>query len=505
MRQRFTPPVWDERGTWKHVLGTDRLGRDLLSRIIWGSRVSLTAGVLTVLLASVVGAGVGLIAGYYGGRVDTVLMRVTDATMSFPVILLALILAVTIGPSFVNVVIAIAVILWARYARVIRGQVLTLMELDFITARIAGASAGRIILRHLFPNTLNTLVVLDDSAGRLRHHRGSVALVPRRRHPPPTPAWGSMIAEVAPVTSAWWVSFFPGSRSLSYSPSTCWATGCATRSTPSSASSERAHGVGHARSSSSGRSDRAQRRSICRADGRAPVTVLERGRVGDAASSASAAGVGSATRPSALALESLGRWPISTASSRRRLATAEAAASESRLTTRAEARATVGEQRADGVPVELVDAAAAHRLAPGLSPDCRGGVHRAIDGQAEAATVGAWATAVRRVGVRIEEGVGAVSLVVEGRQGRGRRGATASACRATPCSWPRRLERPLLAKIGVKLPFHGRGLQMLLTDQAPASLTPVVGCSGRPLSLKQLADGAYLIGGVGPRAFPTSR
>ena len=212
LRRRFTPPVWDERGTWQHVLGTDRLGRDLLSRIIWGARVSLTAGVLTVLLASVVGAGVGLIAGYYGGRVDTVLMRVTDATMSFPVILLALILAVTIGPSFVNVVIAIAVILWARYARVIRGQVLTLMELDFITqARIAGASAGRIIVRHLFPNTLNTLVVLTTlQVGYVIIVEASLSFL-GAGIPPPTPAWGSMISEGRDfVTSAWWVSLFPG-------------------------------------------------------------------------------------------------------------------------------------------------------------------------------------------------------------------------------------------------------------------------------------------------------
>jgi peptide/nickel transport system permease protein len=212
LRQRFTPPVWDARGTAKHLLGTDRLGRDLLSRIIWGSRVSLTAGVLTVLLASAVGAGVGLVAGYYGGRVDTLLMRVTDATMSFPVILLALILAVTVGPSFLNVVIAIAVILWARYARVIRGQVLTLMELDFITqARIAGASTVRIIIRHLFPNTLNTLVVLTTlQVGYVIIVEASLSFL-GAGIPPPTPAWGSMIAEGRDfVTSAWWVSFFPG-------------------------------------------------------------------------------------------------------------------------------------------------------------------------------------------------------------------------------------------------------------------------------------------------------
>src|SRR5436309_9035193 len=209
---RFTPPVWDEKGTWAHVLGTDRLGRDMLSRIIWGARVSLTAGVLTVLLASAFGAGVGLVAGYHGGRVDTVLMRITDATMSFPVILLALILAVTVGPSFVNVVIAIAVILWARYARVIRGQVLTLMGLDFITqARIAGASASRIILRHLLPNTLNTLVVLITlQVGYVIIVEASLSFL-GAGIPPPTPAWGSMIAEGRDfVTSAWWVSFFPG-------------------------------------------------------------------------------------------------------------------------------------------------------------------------------------------------------------------------------------------------------------------------------------------------------
>lgn len=212
LRLRFRPPVWDERGTWEHPLGTDRLGRDILSRIIWGSRVSLAAGVLTVLLASAFGAAVGLVAGYHGGRVDAALMRVTDATLSFPVILLALILAVTVGPSFVNVVVAIAVILWARYARVIRGQVLTLMELDFIAqARLAGAGAGRIIGTHLLPNTLNTLVVLVTlQIGYVIIVEASLSFL-GAGIPPPTPAWGSMIAEGREfVTTAWWVSFIPG-------------------------------------------------------------------------------------------------------------------------------------------------------------------------------------------------------------------------------------------------------------------------------------------------------
>jgi peptide/nickel transport system permease protein len=212
LRLRFRPPVWEERGSWAHPLGTDRLGRDMLSRILWGSRVSLAAGVLTVLLASAVGAAVGLVAGYYGGRVDAALMRVTDATLSFPVILLALILAVTVGPSFANVVVAIAVILWARYARVIRGQVLTLMELDFIAqSRIAGAGAWRIISRHLLPNTFNTLVVLVTlQIGYVIIVEASLSFL-GAGIPPPTPAWGSMIAEGRDfVTTAWWVSSLPG-------------------------------------------------------------------------------------------------------------------------------------------------------------------------------------------------------------------------------------------------------------------------------------------------------
>jgi peptide/nickel transport system permease protein len=212
LRKKFTPRVWEEKGSWSHPLGTDRLGRDMLTRILYGARVSLAVGALAVLLASAVGAAVGLVAGYYGGRVDAALMRVTDATLSFPVILLALILAVTVGPSFTNVVVAISVILWARYARVIRGEVLTLMELDFIAqARIAGAGAWRIITRHLVPNTLNTLVVL------ITLQVGYVIIVEAALSflgagiPPPTPAWGSMIAEGRDfVTSAWWVSFLPG-------------------------------------------------------------------------------------------------------------------------------------------------------------------------------------------------------------------------------------------------------------------------------------------------------
>jgi peptide/nickel transport system permease protein len=212
LRARLTPPAWSEGGSWNHPLGTDRLGRDLLARVLFGARVSLAAGVLAVLLAGSVGAVVGLVAGYHGGRLGALLMRVTDATLAIPIILLALILAVTVGPSFTNVVVAIAVILWARYARMMYGEVLALMERDFIAqARATGCSAWRIITVHLLPNTLNSLIVL------LSLQVGYVIIVEASLSflgagiPPPTPAWGSMIAEGRDyVTTAWWVSFFPG-------------------------------------------------------------------------------------------------------------------------------------------------------------------------------------------------------------------------------------------------------------------------------------------------------
>jgi peptide/nickel transport system permease protein len=212
LRTRFRPPVWDEGGSWEHALGTDHLGRDVLTRVIYGARISIAAGVLTVLLAGFIGAAIGLLSGFYGGRIDAVFMRAADSTLAFPIILFAMILAVTMGPSFVNVITAIAIVLWARYARVIRGEVLSLKQRDFVAqARITGCSARRIIAVHLFPNTLNTLIVL------LTLQIGYVILVEASLSflgagiPPPTPTWGSMVAEGRDyITRAWWVSVFPG-------------------------------------------------------------------------------------------------------------------------------------------------------------------------------------------------------------------------------------------------------------------------------------------------------
>ena len=212
LAERLTPPVWESEGSWDHPLGTDALGRDMATRLMFGGRVSMLVAILTLILGGGIGTAIGLFAGYYGGRLDAVLMRIADSTLAFPIILFAILLVVTLGASMANVVIAIALVLWARYARVIRGEVLALRERDFIArARVAGCSDLRILLVHLFPNTANTLLVL------LTLQVGWVIIVEASLSflgagiPPPTPAWGAMVADGREyVDTAWWVSAFPG-------------------------------------------------------------------------------------------------------------------------------------------------------------------------------------------------------------------------------------------------------------------------------------------------------
>ena len=212
LADRLTPPAWQDGGSWEHPLGTDALGRDLGTRLMYGGRVSLLVAAFTLLIGGGFGTVIGLISGYFGGRVDAVLMRSADSTLAFPIILCAILLVVAIGPNLANVVIAIALVLWARYARVIRGEVLALKERDFIArARVAGCSHLRILVFHLFPNTVNTLLVL------LTLQVGWVIIVEASLSflgagiPPPTPAWGSMVSDGREyVDTAWWVSALPG-------------------------------------------------------------------------------------------------------------------------------------------------------------------------------------------------------------------------------------------------------------------------------------------------------
>ncbi len=204
--------VFSEEGSWEFPLGTDILGRDILSRIIKGAQVSMSVAAGTVLLAGSIGTTLGAIAGYFGGWVDTVIMRLVDGWLAFPAILIALVFAVTVGPSVTVVVSVMALILWARYARLVRGEVLSLKERDFIAlARVAGGSPLRIMASHLLPNVLNSVIVLSTlQIGWAITVEGTLSFL-GAGVPPPTPTWGGMVAEGRDlIRSAWWISVFPG-------------------------------------------------------------------------------------------------------------------------------------------------------------------------------------------------------------------------------------------------------------------------------------------------------
>ena len=209
---RLIPPFWQDGGTFSHPLGTDPLGRDVLTRIIYGTRVSVIIAGAALTIGGGFGTLVGLTAGFYGGKVDTLLMRLADITLAFPLILFAILLVMVIGPSMMNVIVAISLVLWARYARVIRGEVLGLMQRDFIArARVSGASDWRIMMRHLLPNVMPTLsVLLTLQVGWVIIVEASLSFL-GAGIPPPTPAWGSMLADGREyVSTAWWVTTAPG-------------------------------------------------------------------------------------------------------------------------------------------------------------------------------------------------------------------------------------------------------------------------------------------------------
>ena len=212
LSKRLKPPVWAEGGSIDHLLGTDKMGRDILSRMIYGARISLLVSFMAIFVGGSIGTTLGLISGYFGGKIDALIMRLVDITLSIPTILLALVLVSAVGPSFGTVITVIALIIWARYARQARAETLTVREQDFVArARVAGASHIRIMVRYIFPNIVNTLTVLATL------QVGSIILLESTLSflgvgiPRPTPAWGVMVADGRElIVTAWWVSMFPG-------------------------------------------------------------------------------------------------------------------------------------------------------------------------------------------------------------------------------------------------------------------------------------------------------
>src|SRR6059036_3094038 len=210
--QKLIPPVWMEQGDSAHPLGTDRFGRDVLSRIIYGSRISLIVSLIAIGVAGTIGTLLGLISGYRGGVTDAVLMRVTDVGLSLPTILIAVVLVAVSEPSFTNVVLVIALLLWPRFARQVRGETLAIKEQDFVAlAVVAGRSSTWIISRHIFPNVVPTLLVISTlQVGYVILLEGTLSFL-GVGVPPPNPAWGLMIADGRGfLATAWWMSLFPG-------------------------------------------------------------------------------------------------------------------------------------------------------------------------------------------------------------------------------------------------------------------------------------------------------
>ncbi|HEY5726788.1 MAG TPA: ABC transporter permease [Methylomirabilota bacterium] len=211
--ERFRPPFWQQGGSEKFLLGSDHLGRDVLSRLIFGARVSIVVGFTAVLVAGVLGTGLGILSGYLGGWVDQVIMRITDTWLALPALTFAIFLAAVVGPSEMNIVIILGAVYWTRYARVIRGEVLSLKERDFVRlAIVAGCSKRTIMKRHILPNVLNSAIVLGTlMLGVVVVTEAALSFL-GVGVPPPKPAWGLMLADgkKGMMAGYWWLTVLPG-------------------------------------------------------------------------------------------------------------------------------------------------------------------------------------------------------------------------------------------------------------------------------------------------------
>ena len=210
---RFKPPAWEYGGSMAHLLGTDHVGRDVLSRLIFGARVSIIVGITAVIVAGVIGTGLGIISGYMGGWVDQVVMRVTDTWLALPALTFAIFLTAIVGPSELNIIIILGAVYWTRYARVIRGEVLSLKEREFVRlAIVAGCSKRTIMWRHILPNVLNSAIVLGTlMLGVVIVTEAALSFL-GVGVPPPKPAWGLMLADGKKglMVGYWWLTVLPG-------------------------------------------------------------------------------------------------------------------------------------------------------------------------------------------------------------------------------------------------------------------------------------------------------
>lgn len=208
----FKPPSWVEGGSIDYLLGTDNLGRDIFSRIVAGARISLEVAVYSIVISGGIGALIGMIAGYFGKSVDGIIMRLVDIQMSIPSLALALVIATVLSPSLTTVIVVISITYWTWYARIIRGEILSLKERDYVAlARIAGCSAATILARHLLPNIVNTLLVLASlQVGQVIIFEASLSFLGLGIQSPDV-SWGLMLADARNyITNAWWAITLPG-------------------------------------------------------------------------------------------------------------------------------------------------------------------------------------------------------------------------------------------------------------------------------------------------------
>jgi len=212
LTRRLAPPAWDARGSWEHPLGTDPLGRDVLSRILYGARTSLAVAGAGVLVAATLGILLGLLSGYAGSWADALIMRVADVQLSFPYLLLAIAVMALLKPSLANLIIVLVLRSWVVYARLIRVVTLSARERDFVVAaRTLGAGGARIVFRHIAPNVVGpSIVVSSFQLAELIIVESSLSFLGLGIQPP-TPSWGGMVSEGRDyVSSAWWLSAAPG-------------------------------------------------------------------------------------------------------------------------------------------------------------------------------------------------------------------------------------------------------------------------------------------------------